>query len=140
MNLVIALLAGGLFGIAIFLMLRRSVVKLIIGLCVLSHATNLVIFAAGGLTRGTPPIVHDGDTAPPPHHADPIPQALILTAIVIGFGLLAFMMTLVSRASRQSGTEDSDAFTAADPAADQSIINNEVAHPLTTTPSEGPHQ
>lgn len=115
MNLIIALLAGALFAIAIFLMLRRSVVKLLIGLCVLSHATNLVIFTAGGLTRGVPPIVPEGQTAPPAVHADPLPQALILTAIVIGFGVLAFMMALISRAARHSGTDDSDAFTAADP-------------------------
>lgn len=115
MNLIIALLAGALFAIAIYLMLRRSVVKLLIGLAVLSHATNLIIFAAGGLTRGVPPIVPAGETVPPPGHADPIPQALILTAIVIGFGVLAFMMALVSRAARHSGTDDSDAFTAADP-------------------------
>lgn len=116
MNLIIALLAGALFAIAIYLMLRRSVVKLLIGLCVLSHATNLIILAAGGLTRSVPPIVPDGQSAPPTPHADPLPQALILTAIVIGFGVLAFMMALVSRSIRQSTTDDSDAFTGADPA------------------------
>ena len=115
MNLLIALLAGALFSIAIYLMLRRSAVKLIIGLGVLSHATNLIIFAAGGLTRGTPAIAPSNQPVPPTPHADPLPQALILTAIVIGFGVMAFMMTLVARAIRQTGTEDTDAFTAADP-------------------------
>lgn len=114
MNLLVALLAGALFAIAIYLMLRRSVVKLLIGLCILSHATNLIIFAAGGMTRTPPPIVRAGESVPPTPHSDPLPQALILTAIVIGFGVLAFMMALVSRAAHLSGTEDSDFFTASD--------------------------
>jgi multicomponent Na+:H+ antiporter subunit C len=119
LNLLVALLAGSLFAISIYLMLRRSVVKLIIGLCILSHATNLIILAAGGMTRAAPPIVRPGDALPPTPHSDPLPQALILTAIVIGFGVLAFMMALVSRAIHQSGIDDSDAFTASDPQHDQ---------------------
>lgn len=114
MNLVMALLAGGLFAVAVYLMLRRSVVKLLLGLAVLSHAANLVILTSGGLTRAVPPIVPPGLSAPPSPHADPLPQALILTAIVISFGVLAFMMALVSRAAHAASTDDTDALTATD--------------------------
>jgi len=114
MNLVMALLTGTLFAVAIYLLLRRSLVYTLLGLSVLSHAANLVIFTAGGLTRATPPIVLAGETAPPTPHADPLPQALILTAIVISFGVLAFMMALMNRVFKTSDTDDTDDLTITD--------------------------
>ncbi|MCW5774947.1 MAG: Na+/H+ antiporter subunit C [Phycisphaeraceae bacterium] len=114
MKLLLALLVGGLFAAGIYLIVRRSIVKLIMGLILLSHGANLLIFASGGLVRAQAPLVEPGALTPETPHADPVPQALILTAIVIGFGVVAFMMVLVSRAYRAVGTDDTDEFTGTD--------------------------
>ena len=97
MNTLIAVLVGVLFGAGIFLMLSRTPVKLIIGLVFLSNAINLLIFDAAGLTRGVPPIIAPGEQTIRGAYADPLPQALILTAIVISFGVLAFALVLFNR-------------------------------------------
>ena len=95
METILALLIGWLYATGLYLMLRRSVVKLALGLAVLSHASNLLVFAAGGLTRANPPLIAEGASLPQTPYADPLPQALVLTAIVIGFGVLAFTLALV---------------------------------------------
>jgi multicomponent Na+:H+ antiporter subunit C len=110
----LAILVGGLFASGIYLILRRSVVKLIIGLVLISHGANLLIFASAGLVRARAPLAPLGGDAPVPPHADPLPQALILTAIVISFGVIAFMMVLVSRAYRAVGTDDTDRYIGSD--------------------------
>lgn len=114
MQVLIAIIIGGIFACAIYMILRRSIVKLIMGLILLSHGANLLIFASGGLVRAQAPLVEAGSLAPEPPHADPVPQALILTAIVIGFGVVAFMMVLVSRAYMAVGTDDTEEFTGTD--------------------------
>jgi multicomponent Na+:H+ antiporter subunit C len=114
MQILIAITVGSIFACAIYMILRRSIVKLIIGLALLGHAANLLIFSAGGLSRGSPALVLPGETAPPTPHADPLPQALILTAIVISFGVIAFMMVLVSRAYAAVGTDDIDELVSTD--------------------------
>jgi multicomponent Na+:H+ antiporter subunit C len=111
---ILAILAGGLYSAAFYLMLRRSLVKIIIGLALLSNAANLLIFTAGGLTRRRPPLVPHGVLRPVEPFADPLPQALILTAIVIGFGVLAFAMVLAYRAYQTVGTDDVDNLKATD--------------------------
>ena len=108
MELVLAIVIGGLYAAAIYSMLRRSLVKLVIGLMLLAHATNLLIFVAGGLTRGAPPLITSGANILAAPYADPLPQALILTAIVISFGVLAFTLVLVKRAYQTVGTDDLD--------------------------------
>lgn len=108
MNVALALVIGGLYAAALYLMLRRSMARVIVGLALLTNATNLLIFVAGGLTRAAPALVPAGAAAPVPPVADPLPQALILTAIVIGFGLLAFTMVLAFTAYRATGTDDLD--------------------------------
>lgn len=108
MESVIALLIGALYAIGIYLFLRRSTIKILLGLVAISNATNLLIFVCAGLVRGRPPIVPQGETMPPAPYADPLAQALILTAIVISFGLLAFAMVLVRGAWRAVGDEDVD--------------------------------
>jgi len=107
MFVVMTILVGTLYAAAFYLLLARSTVRLIFGLMLLSHAANLLIFAAGGLTRASPAIVPKGADAPAAGYADPIPQALILTAIVISFALLAFTAVLVKRAYIEGGTCDS---------------------------------
>jgi multicomponent Na+:H+ antiporter subunit C len=112
--LLLSVVVGALFATGLYLMLRRSVVKLVIGLGLVSHAVNLLIFTAAGLTRGRPPIVPEGAARPAAAVADPLPQALILTAIVISFGVLAFTVVLMQRAYQVVGTDDVDAMDATD--------------------------
>jgi multicomponent Na+:H+ antiporter subunit C len=109
MEVVLAIASGVLYAAGIYLMLRRRLAQLIIGLGLLSNGTNLLIFTAGGLTRARPPVIGDGADAIVPPYADPVPQALILTAIVIGFGLLAFSLVLAHRVHATAGTDDVDA-------------------------------
>ena len=108
MEALLAVAAGVLYAAGIYLMLRRRLAQLIIGLGLLSNGTNLLIFTAGGLRRATPPVVADGAQALVPPYADPVPQALVLTAIVIGFGLLAFSLVLAHRVHAAAGTDDVD--------------------------------
>jgi multicomponent Na+:H+ antiporter subunit C len=104
----LALTSGVLYASGIYLMLRRRFAQLIIGLGLLANGTNLLIFTAGGLTRARPPVVPDGATALVEPYADPVPQALVLTAIVIGFGLTAFSLVLADRVHAAVGTDDID--------------------------------
>jgi multicomponent Na+:H+ antiporter subunit C len=108
MEALLALVAGVLYATGIYLMLRRRLAQLIIGLGLLSNGTNVLIFAAGGITRGRPPVVPEGAQALVLPYADPVPQALVLTAIVIGFGLLAFSLVLAHRVHATVGTDDVD--------------------------------
>jgi multicomponent Na+:H+ antiporter subunit C len=102
-----ALLVGLLYGAAVYLLLRRNIFKLILGLIFLGHATNLLIFVAGGLTAGEPAFLTDAVTDLN-RMSDPLPQALILTAIVIGLGVTAFALTLVYRFYKVTKTVDFD--------------------------------
>jgi multicomponent Na+:H+ antiporter subunit C len=108
MELLLALASGVLYAAGIYLMLRRRLAQLIIGIGLLSNGTNLLIFTAGGLTRGRPPVVPDGAQSLIEPYADPVPQALVLTAIVIGFGLLAFSLVLAHRVHATVGSDDVD--------------------------------
>lgn len=108
MNLLLAITIGGLYAAALYLMMRRNTVKLIIGLALLSQGTNLLIFTAAGLVRAKPPLVELGRTLPMEDFADPLPQALILTAIVISFAVLAFTLVLIHRTHEVIGLEDLD--------------------------------
>jgi multicomponent Na+:H+ antiporter subunit C len=114
MTVLLAIVAGALFAAAIYVMLRRSVLKLALGLSLLANAANLVIFVAAGLTRGEPPLIADGETAAPPGAADPLPQAMVLTAIVISFAVLAFTLTLMHRVYQEGGSDDVDDLSEAD--------------------------
>ncbi len=114
MEPVLALVVGGLYAAAIYMILRRSIVKLVIGLLLLSNAANLLIFTVSGLTREAPPLISAGLDAPLAPTADPLPQALILTAIVISFGVLAFAVVLINRAWHVVQAEDMDQMTGTD--------------------------
>jgi multicomponent Na+:H+ antiporter subunit C len=107
-EVVLAFVVGGLYAAGLYTLLRRSIVRLVIGLSLLSQAANLLIFSTAGMTRGRPPIVPPEATAPQPPFADPIPQALILTAIVLGFGILAFALVLIKRAYQAVESDDLD--------------------------------
>jgi len=112
MEWAIALLIGALFGCGLYCLLRRSIVRLVIGVLLLSQGANLLVFLSGGLTRGAPPMVPQDSKMPMPPFADPLPQAMVLTAIVIGLGLVAFLLTLVFRAHEAVGCDDIHSFAA----------------------------
>ena len=115
METLLAFLVGWLFATAVYLMLSSSLVRYLFGLVLIGNAANLVIFASGRLTRAEPALVPDGLAAPAAAVANALPQALILTAIVIGFGLLAFAFVLAYRAHDELGTVDTDAMRVAEP-------------------------
>lgn len=115
MEAVLAIVAGVLFAASFYLLLRRNLLRFVVGLIILSNAANLVIFAMGRLTRENPPVIPEGAHVPPAPYANPLPQALILTAIVISFGLLAFTLVLVYRNYRSTGTLDVDSVRSAEP-------------------------
>jgi multicomponent Na+:H+ antiporter subunit C len=114
METVLAFVIGGLYAAGLYLMLRRSLAQVIMGLSILTNAANLLIFTVGGLVRGRPPLIAEGADQPTPPYADPVPQSLILTAIVIGFGVLAFTLVLAYRAYRTVGSDDLDDMQATD--------------------------
>jgi len=101
-----SILVGVLYAAALYLLMARSSVRLVFGLMLLGHAANLLIFSAGGWVRAQPPIVPADGKAPFAGHADPLPQALVLTAIVISFSVLAFSSALVRRACQLFETDD----------------------------------
>jgi len=116
METVLPLCIGVLFAVATYLLLGRTLIRLVVGIFVLSNAANLLIFTAGRLTREVPPLLPEaGGAALRQMPANPLPQALILTAIVIGFALFAFVLVLTWRCWQELGTLDTDRMRAAEP-------------------------
>jgi multicomponent Na+:H+ antiporter subunit C len=109
MELLLAVVAGVLYATGLYLMLRRRLAQLIVGLSLLANGSNILIFTAAGLTRAKPPLIAEGSQTLPVPFADPVPQSLVLTAIVIGFGVLAFSLVLAHRVHLSTGTDDIDA-------------------------------
>lgn len=112
MELILAIVAGTLYASGIYLILKKRLAQIIVGLSMLANGSNLLIFTSAGLTRERAPII--GDVVPPgtENFADPVPQSLILTAIVIGFGVLAFSLVLAHRVHLSAGTDDVEAISA----------------------------
>jgi multicomponent Na+:H+ antiporter subunit C len=115
MEALFAIVVGVLVATAVYLMLARNVLRFIFGLVLISNAANLTIFVAGRLTPGAPPLIPEGELAPVGEVANALPQALVLTAIVIGFGLFAFALVLMFRAYTSLGTLYSDDMRVAEP-------------------------
>ncbi|MEM7045282.1 MAG: Na+/H+ antiporter subunit C [Pseudomonadota bacterium] len=130
MEILLGSLAGILMAASVWLMLSRNLVKFLLGLVLIGNVANLVIFASGGLTYGAPPLIADGETVPTTLVANPLPQALILTAIVIGFGLVAFTLVLALRAYQELGTVNVDAMNLAEEAAVSSGQKKAEVHDL----------
>lgn len=107
-----ALLVGLFVAVAVYLLLSRSLVRVLLGIAVLGNGINLLILVAGRLTRSTPPFLN-GDIAGPV--ANPLPQALILTAIVIGFALFVFLLVLAYRTQQALRTTQVDDLRATEP-------------------------
>ncbi len=106
MELALAITVGVLYAAGAYLLLRRHLIKIILGIVFIGHASNLLIFTAAGLTKGAPAFVPDGAKVLAANAADPLPQALVLTAIVIGFGVIAFTLVMAQRAYQATGTDD----------------------------------
>lgn len=108
MEVPVAFLVGVLFAAGLYLMLQGNLLRFVFGLILLSSAVNVLIFTAGRLTRGAPPIIAEGLRAPVGPVANALPQAVVLTAIVIGFGLIVFALVLLLRVYERLGTVESD--------------------------------
>ena len=104
MELLLALIVGALTTGGIYLALRARTFPLVLGLTLLSYAVNLFLFAMGRLSVGQPPVIAPGA----PGYADPVPQALVLTAIVISFAMTAFVIVLALKARAEMGNDHVD--------------------------------
>lgn len=102
-----AFMIGGLFAISIYLLLSHHLMRWLFGIVILSSSVNLFILVVGRLSR-FPPFISSNNNPPFTHLANPLPQALILTALVISFGLLTFALVLVRKIWELFGTVDSD--------------------------------
>src|SRR5690606_27012392 len=103
MEILIALVITVLVSCGVYLLLRARTFPVILGLTLLSYAVNLFIFVMGRLHSGSPAVIGQAD-----NHADPLPQALVLTAIVIGFAMTAFLLVLSLRARAELGNDHVD--------------------------------
>ncbi|MFN3593002.1 MAG: Na+/H+ antiporter subunit C [Thermaurantiacus sp.] len=114
MELLLSLAVGLMFGCGVWLVLRRRTFSAVLGLTILAYAVNLLIFLGGRIDRTTAPLTLPGASG----LADPLPQALVLTAIVIGFGMTAYLVALSLKALGQSHSDRIDLPPDADPADD----------------------
>ncbi len=104
MEILIALSIGLIFACGIYLVLRPRSFSVVLGLTLLAYGVNLLIFLGGGIDRVVPPLSLPGATG----LADPLPQALVLTAIVIGFGMTAYLVALALRTLGETGSDRVD--------------------------------
>lgn len=119
METYLSLIVGLYFTASVYLLLSESLIRMLIGVALLGNGVNLLIFTAGRITREIPPIISLGsDTANLTGQgaiANPLPQALILTAIVISFALFAFVLVLAYRAYETTGTDDTSEMRLSEP-------------------------
>ena len=115
MEPVLSLLCGILAAAAIFLMLSGNLIRFIFGLVIATNAVNLIIFISGGIVVTRPPLIPEGELTPILPVANALPQALILTAIVIGFALLSFVFILFYRTYERLGTVETEAMRVSEP-------------------------
>jgi multicomponent Na+:H+ antiporter subunit C len=108
MEVILAISIGGIYAMSLYMMLRRSMVKVILGVLLFGQGVNLLIFTSAGLTRDRAPIIPGNADSLAAPYADPLPQALILTAIVIGFGVVAFTLALMRKTHQALRTDDLD--------------------------------
>ncbi|WP_223477140.1 Na+/H+ antiporter subunit C [Oricola indica] len=115
METAMAVLTGLFFATSFYLMLSRHIIRILLGVTILGNAVNLTIFTTGRITREIPPIIPDDAVMPIEAIANPLPQALVLTAIVISFSFFAFLLVLVFRSYQELGTDDTDEMRDAEP-------------------------
>lgn len=115
MDYVMAMLVGLFITVGVYLLLSRSVIRMLIGMTIFGNGVNLLIFTAGRLMRDVTPIVPPGLDVPAGPIANPLPQALILTAIVIGFSMFSFLLVLAFRAYSSLDADNTDNMRLAEP-------------------------
>ncbi|WP_420132872.1 Na+/H+ antiporter subunit C [Rhodopseudomonas sp.] len=108
MELIITLAIAALTGSGVWLLLRPRTFQVIIGLALLSYAVNLFIFSMGRLRVGAAAVLEKGQAAVPAQLADPLPQALVLTAIVISFATTALFLVVLLASRGLTGTDHVD--------------------------------
>lgn len=108
MEAILAVAIGTLVGSGVWLILRPRTFQLIVGLCLLAYGVNLFIFAMGRIYVGAAPIMPKGGFIDPTIYADPLPQALVLTAIVISFATTALFLVVMIAARGATGTDHVD--------------------------------
>ncbi len=115
MDTIFAITVGVFFAVGFYLMLSRHIIRILLGIVIFGNAVNLTIFTAGRITRLVPPIIPLDMDVLPAGTANPLPQALILTAIVISFSFFAFLLVLTFRTYEELGTDDTDEMRVAEP-------------------------
>ena len=115
MEPVFALLTGIFLTVAIYLLMSKFIIRMLMGVAILGNAVNLLIFTSGRIMREVPPVIGPGLDVPAGPVANPLPQALILTAIVISFSFFAFLLVLSWRAYSTLGTDNTDDMRVAEP-------------------------
>ncbi|MBU1307795.1 MAG: Na+/H+ antiporter subunit C [Alphaproteobacteria bacterium] len=115
MDYVLAALVGCFVTLGVYLLLSRSLIRMLLGVVILGNGVNLLIFTAGRLTLEIAPIVPPGLEQPEGPIANPLPQALILTAIVIGFAMFAFLLVLAFRTYQSLDADNTDTMRVAEP-------------------------
>ncbi len=118
MEPVMAVLVGIMVAGSVYLILGRNLIRFIFGLVLASNAVNLLLFTGGRLAEPAPPLIPEGSLTPAGPVANALPQALMLTAIVIGFALLVFIFVLFYRAYQEIGTVDTEFMRLAEPVDD----------------------
>lgn len=132
MEILLPLVAAVLVGAGVFLLLSRALIRLIVGLSLLSYGVNLSILVAGSGTRqASPPLLNLSGP-----YNDPLPQALILTAIVIGFGTTALLLVLATRAYQVTGTDHVQELTERPDPARPPVVYADPQHP-SVSPERG---
>jgi len=104
MEILMSIVIGIMFVIGTYLVLTKSLLRIILGTVILGHGAHMLLLTMSGLKRGMPPLLGEEAAS----YADPLPQALILTAIVISFGVTAFFLVLAYRAYNELQTDDMD--------------------------------
>jgi multicomponent Na+:H+ antiporter subunit C len=119
MEAILAVLVGIFFAVSAYLLMSKHLIRILLGAVVLSNAVNLLIFTAGRLTvRDVPPFIPLGSLTPEAATSNPLPQALVLTAIVIAFSIFAFLLVLAYRAYQELDTDYTDDMRLAEPKGD----------------------
>jgi multicomponent Na+:H+ antiporter MnhC subunit len=108
MEAIFALAIGVMVGSGVWLVLRPRTFQVIMGLSLISYGVNLFIFGMGRLVVGHPPVVDAAGALDPSQYADPVPQALVLTAIVIGFAMTALFLVVMLASRGLTGTDHVD--------------------------------
>jgi len=108
MEVLLSWAVGILMAISVYLLLNKNLIRVLFGIILIGTAINLIIFTLGRLTHNSPAFINHLHTKTLALYANALPQALILTALVISFGIVSYVLVLVTRSWQDLGTMDSD--------------------------------